>query len=77
MGSFGFDLTVQDIYEAVDTEFATEEIKLKAATDDLTIGVPTREYGDDAEVWDLCKEILEFIAEESQRRAGLELNFSK
>ena len=41
MGSFGFDLTVQDIYEAVDTEFATEDIKLKAATDDLTIGVPT------------------------------------
>ena len=38
MGSFGFDLTVQDIYEAIAAKYPSAVTK--ALTDDLTLGVP-------------------------------------
>ena len=48
MGSFGFDLVAQPIYEAVEAEFATEDPTLKTATDDFTIGVKMTGREDDA-----------------------------
>jgi hypothetical protein len=76
MGSFGFDLTVQDIYEAILARFPS--VVIKALTDDLTLGIPPPTSPDTTQkVWEECADILETIAEESKAKAGLELNFSK
>ena len=76
MGSFGFDLTVDDIYDAVSIKFP--DVVVKALTDDLTIGVKPPESEEDMDnFWEKNSSILKFIAEESRRVAGLELNFSK
>jgi hypothetical protein len=76
MGSFGFDLTVHDIYEAVLARYPM--LVAKALTDDFTLGIPPPEAGDDPqELWVKCGEILQLIADESKAKAGLALNFSK
>ena len=76
LGSFGFDLTVEDIYEAVDEKYP--ELKKKALTDVFTIGVPPPESPEETQnTWELCGEVFRFIADESMKVAGLSLNFSK
>lgn len=62
--------SVQDIYESVASRYPD--------TDDLTIGVAPPESPEDGQkTWEKCANILEFVAKESQIKAGLELNFSK
>ena len=76
MGSFGFDLTVDDIYDAVDIKFPDGVVK--SLTDDLTTGIKPPESEEDMDnFWEKIANILKFIAEESRKVAGLELNFSK
>ena len=75
-GSFGFDLTVDDIYKATARKFPNTVIK--ALTDDLTCGIPPPRSKEDAKnCWKMAAELLEFISTESEKVAGLPLNFSK
>ena len=41
LGSFGFDLAVQDVYEAVQAQLPTAIVR--AITDDMNVGVPPPE----------------------------------
>ena len=76
LGSLGFDLTVHDIYEAVEARYP--DVVLNGLTDDLTIGIsPPNSVEDTQETQEKCAEVLEFVAKESKAKAELELNFSK
>ena len=76
LGSFGFGLTAQDIYEAVQDKFPSTVSK--GLTDDFTIGLPPPDSDEDHQnLWDECGSILNYIAAESKARANLELNFTK
>ena len=76
LGSFGFNITVDPIYKATARKFT--KIVSKALTDDFTNGIPPPENREEMPArWKMCADLLEFIATESKKVAGLELNFSK
>ena len=57
LGSFGFDITVEDIYEAVDEKYS--EMKKKALTDDFTNDVRPPATAEEADnTWIMCGEAL-------------------
>ena len=59
MGSFGFDLTVQDVYEEV--QRALPEAVYKGLTDDLTTGVPPQE--NNQVCWQYCADVMRITQE--------------
>lgn len=76
LGSFGFDVTVQDIYEVIYERYPIAVNK--ALTDDYTLALPPPDTDEDHQIlWDKCSDILKFIAAESKAKANLQLNFSK
>ena len=73
---FGFEVTVQDIYEVVHERYPIAVNK--ALTDDYTLALPPPDTDEDHQIlWDKCSDILKFIAAESKAKANLQLNFSK
>ena len=77
MGSFGFDLTVQDIYEAVRARFPMAVCK--ALTDDFSFAIKPSddEIENLEETYQVVGNCLESIATESKARANLDLVPSK
>ena len=73
LGSFGFDLTVQDIYESVQAH--TPSSIVRAATDDMNVGIPPQDTVQDQ--LRLCGELFEKTRDEARRVAGLEVNIAK
>jgi hypothetical protein len=73
LGSFGFDLVVQDIYEAVKKAFP--EIVLRALTDDCNSAVPPQD--DLQEQLKLCGEVFAATRDQALQIAGLRVNMDK
>ena len=73
LGSFGFDLVVQDVYEAVQALLPAAPVK--ALTDDLNIAVPPQQYLQ--EQLRLCGEMFTTVRREAKRVAGLKVNMDK
>ncbi len=74
-GSFGFDITVQDIFEAVGDRHP--QLLSKALTDDYNLAIPKPENGDFKKAFGEIAELARFIADKSMEIAGLKLNFGK
>lgn len=78
LGSFGFDLTVQDVYEAVLLKLP--EAIAKALTDDFTVAIKCPSKPNEQEIIELIRKASLFfitVREEAAERAGLKLNFGK
>ena len=68
LSSFGFSLTVQDIYEKVRASLSRESDGscVKAATDDCVIFIKATR-GEEARLYEKVKEITELIAVEAEK----------
>ena len=75
LGSFGFDLAVQDLYEAIETEFP--DLILKALTDDFSMAILTDDdYLLNASRFRYLHRAMKKLQREA-RSFGLELNLGK
>ena len=73
MGSFGFDLTCQDIYEAVAKKLPPAIVR--AITDDMNVGIPPQQTLQEQLI--LCGELYETTRTQAKAIAGLDVNVSK
>ena len=73
LGSFGFDLVCQDVYEAASKRVPSAIVR--ALTDDVNAGVPPQSTIQ--EQLGLCGQLYTTLRDEAKRVAGLEVNTGK